>query len=172
MVYAKQWWREFLEIRPSNQSKMVKIFAQVCYYNLPKGGNESCENTLQNNFINFRFVTHVTFIMPMCCKENVTYSEPVEELLILQAVLLPKCVSLQDENGVNRPVCSYVHVLRASRLLESPRQAARFVSLLAHERAPVVGGGDKQEQWCTLMSFLCRGKVRITSTGQQDAYYL
>ncbi|XP_034071721.1 centrosomal protein of 76 kDa isoform X2 [Gymnodraco acuticeps] len=91
LVYAKQWWREFLQIRPSNQSKMVKIFAQ-------------------------------------------------------------------DENTVNRPVCSYVHVLRAGRLLESPRQAARFVSLLAHEKAPVVGGGDKQEQWCTLMAFLCRGK--------------
>eukprot|EP00064_Thunnus_orientalis_P000978 superscaffoldBa00000059_g979 len=91
LVYAKQWWREFLEIRPSHQSKMVKIFAQ-------------------------------------------------------------------DENGVNRPVCSYVRVLRAGRLLESPRQAARFVSLLAHEKAPVVGGGGKQEQWCTLMAFLCRGK--------------
>lgn len=68
--------------------------------------------------------------------------------------------TLQDENGVNRPVCSYVRVLRAGRLLESPRQAARFVSLLAHEKAPVVGGGGKQEQWCTLMAFLCRGKVR------------
>lgn len=93
LVYAKQWWREFLEMRPSHQSKMVKIFAQ-------------------------------------------------------------------DENGINRPVCSYVRVLRAGRLLESPRQAARFVSLLAHERAPVVGGGNQQEQWCTLMAFLCRGKVR------------
>uniref|UniRef100_A0A3Q3KZA2 Centrosomal protein of 76 kDa n=1 Tax=Mastacembelus armatus TaxID=205130 RepID=A0A3Q3KZA2_9TELE len=93
LVYAKQWWREFLEIRTSHQSKMVKIFAQ-------------------------------------------------------------------DENGLNRPVCSYVRVLRAGRLLESPRQAARFVSLLAHEKAPVVGGGGggKQEQWCTLMAFLCRGK--------------
>lgn len=30
LVYAKQWWREFLDIRPSHQSKMVKIFAQVC----------------------------------------------------------------------------------------------------------------------------------------------
>ncbi|XP_072317230.1 centrosomal protein of 76 kDa [Eucyclogobius newberryi] len=92
LVYAKQWWREFLEIRPTHQSKMVKIFAQ-------------------------------------------------------------------DENGVNRTVCSYVHVLRAGRLLESPRQAARFVSLLAHERAPVVGSGaGKHEQWCTLLAFLCRGK--------------
>ncbi|KAK1795146.1 hypothetical protein P4O66_010326 [Electrophorus voltai] len=91
LVYAKQWWREFLEIRPSHQSKLVKIFAQ-------------------------------------------------------------------DENGVNRPVCSYVRVLRAGRLLESPRQAARFVSLLAQERAPVVGGGARHEQWCNMMAFLCRNK--------------
>ncbi|XP_051721491.1 centrosomal protein of 76 kDa isoform X2 [Ctenopharyngodon idella] len=85
LVYAKQWWQEFLEIRPSHQSKL-------------------------------------------------------------------------DENGVNRPVCSYVRVLRAGRLLESPRQAARFVSLLAQERAPVVGGGVRQEQWCSMMAFLCRNK--------------
>ncbi|KAJ3597940.1 hypothetical protein NHX12_001455 [Muraenolepis orangiensis] len=91
LVYAKQWWREFLEIRPSHQSKLVKIFAQ-------------------------------------------------------------------DENCVNRPVCSYVRVLRAGRLLESPRQAARFVSLLQDEKAPLVGGGAKQEQWCSLLAFVCRGK--------------
>lgn len=85
---------------------------------------------------------------------------------VVQTEPLPSCLTLQDENGVNRPVCSYVRVLRASRLLESPRQAARFVSLLAHEKAPVVGGGGgKQEQWCTLMSFLCRGKV--STTGMQ-----
>ncbi|KAL0963299.1 hypothetical protein UPYG_G00304330 [Umbra pygmaea] len=93
LVYAKQWWREFLEIRHSHQSKLVKIFAQ-------------------------------------------------------------------DENGVNRPVCSYVRVLRAGRLLESPRQAARFVSLLGLERPPMVGGGGagKHEQWCSLLAFLCRSK--------------
>ncbi|TRY84949.1 hypothetical protein DNTS_019027, partial [Danionella cerebrum] len=93
LVYAKQWWQEFLEIRSSNQSKLVKIFAQ-------------------------------------------------------------------DENGVNRPVCSYVRVLRAGRLLESPRQAARFVSLLAQERTPMVGGGAKQEQWSSMMAFLCCNKAR------------
>lgn len=32
LVYAKQWWKEFLEIRPSHKSKMVKIFAQVCLH--------------------------------------------------------------------------------------------------------------------------------------------
>lgn len=30
LVYAKQWWREYLQIRPSHNSRLVKIFAQVC----------------------------------------------------------------------------------------------------------------------------------------------
>ncbi|XP_064803065.1 centrosomal protein of 76 kDa isoform X3 [Oncorhynchus masou masou] len=78
----------------------------------------------------------------------------------LSEVLSPDIITTQDENGVNRPVCSYVRVLRAGRLLESPRQAARFVSLLGLEKAPVVGGGGggKQEQWCSLLAFLCRNK--------------
>uniref|UniRef100_A0A8C5QYR8 Centrosomal protein of 76 kDa n=1 Tax=Leptobrachium leishanense TaxID=445787 RepID=A0A8C5QYR8_9ANUR len=91
LVYAKQWWREYLQIRPSHNTRLVKIFAQ-------------------------------------------------------------------DENWVNRPVCSYVRSLRAGRLLDTPRQAARFVSVLGFEKAPVVGGGGKQEQWCTLLAFLCRNK--------------
>jgi len=67
---------------------------------------------------------------------------------------------VQDENGVNRPVCSYIRPLRAGRLLDTPRQAARFVSVLGYERAPVIGGGGgKQEQWCTLLAFICRNKV-------------
>lgn len=32
LVYAKQWWREYLQIRPSHNSRLVKIFAQVCKY--------------------------------------------------------------------------------------------------------------------------------------------
>ncbi|XP_043415371.1 centrosomal protein of 76 kDa isoform X4 [Prionailurus viverrinus] len=28
LVYAKQWWREYLQIRPSHNSRLVKIFAQ------------------------------------------------------------------------------------------------------------------------------------------------
>ncbi|NXF40518.1 CEP76 protein, partial [Nyctibius bracteatus] len=93
LVYAKQWWREYLQIRPTHNVRLVKIFAQ-------------------------------------------------------------------DENGVNRPVCSYIRPLRAGRLLDTPRQAARFVSVLGYERAPVIGGGGgKPEQWCTLLAFLCRNKV-------------
>ncbi|XP_061450865.1 centrosomal protein of 76 kDa isoform X1 [Rhineura floridana] len=92
LVYAKQWWREYLQIRTLHNTRLVKIFAQ-------------------------------------------------------------------DENGINRPVCSYVKPLRAGRLLDTPRQAARFVSVLGYERAPIIGGGNsKQEQWCTLLAFLCRNK--------------
>jgi len=29
LVYAKQWWREYLQIRPTHNSRLVKIFAQV-----------------------------------------------------------------------------------------------------------------------------------------------
>lgn len=91
LVYAKQWWREYLQIRPSHSTRLVKIFAQ-------------------------------------------------------------------DENWVNRPVCSFVRPMRAGRLLDTPRQAARFVNVIGYERAPVVGGGGKHEQWCTLLAFLCRNK--------------
>ncbi|XP_073487402.1 centrosomal protein of 76 kDa isoform X3 [Aquarana catesbeiana] len=91
LVYTKQWWREYLQIRPSHSSRLVKIFAQ-------------------------------------------------------------------DENWVNRPVCCYVRPLRAGRLLDTPRQAARFVNVLGYEKATVVGGGSKQEQWCTLLPFLARNK--------------
>ena len=104
LVYAKQWWREFLQIRSSHSNRLVKIFAQ-------------------------------------------------------------------DECGTNRPVCSFVCPLRAGRLLDSPRQAARFVSLLGYEHAPSVGGG-KVEMWSSLHAFLCKGKgvsqryEGIQSTGQ------
>jgi len=59
---------------------------------------------------------------------------------------------------VNRPVCSYLHPLRAGRLLESPLQAARFVSLLGYDKTASVGGGARAEQWTSLHAFLCRGR--------------
>ena len=90
LVYAKQWWREYLQIRSSHNNRLVKIFAQ-------------------------------------------------------------------DENGINQPVSSYVKPLRAGRLLDTPRQAARFVSLLGFEHAPSVGGG-RTEIWSSLHAFLCKGK--------------
>ena len=29
LVYAKQWWKEYLQIRPHHKERLVKIFAQV-----------------------------------------------------------------------------------------------------------------------------------------------
>ena len=90
LIYAKQWWREFLQIRSSHTNRLVKIFAQ-------------------------------------------------------------------DECATNRPVCAFVRPLHAGRLLDSPRQAARFVSLLGYEHTQSVGGG-KAEMWSSLHAFLCKGK--------------
>ena len=63
----------------------------------------------------------------------------------------------QDENGTNRLVCSYVKPMRTGRLIDSPRQAARFVSLIGYSRsAPSFGISEKQEQWMHLHTFLVR----------------
>lgn len=29
LIYAKQWWKEFLEIREEHRTRLVKIFGQV-----------------------------------------------------------------------------------------------------------------------------------------------
>ncbi|BFZ19803.1 hypothetical protein BsWGS_22842 [Bradybaena similaris] len=91
LVYAKQWWKEYLQIRDSHSERLVKMFAQ-------------------------------------------------------------------DENGFNRPVSSFVKPLRAGRLLDTPRQAARFVALMHHEKVQALGGGDKVEQWTSAHAFLCRNR--------------
>ena len=44
-----------------------------------------------------------------------------------------------SEFGTQRPVTAFVRPLRAERLLETPRQAAHFVSLLRHSREPSAG---------------------------------
>ena len=31
LVYAKQWWKEFLQIRFNHKERLVKIFAQVLF---------------------------------------------------------------------------------------------------------------------------------------------
>ncbi|KAK7481686.1 hypothetical protein BaRGS_00027059 [Batillaria attramentaria] len=91
LEYAKHWWREYLDIKPAHQDRLIKIFAL-------------------------------------------------------------------DENSNYRPVCSYVTPLRAGRLLDSPRQAMRFVSLVRYDREMKLGGGDKLEQWSSLHAFLARNK--------------
>lgn len=73
---------------------------------------------------------------------------------------------LQDENSNYRPVCSFITPLRAGRLLDTPRQAMRFVSLVRYEKQQTLGGGDKLEQWSTLHAFLSRNKgVRLNFSG-------
>ena len=93
LVYAKQWWKEFLQIRAEHSQRLVKIFAQ-------------------------------------------------------------------DEMGRSRSVCSFVQPLRAGRLIEGPRQAARFVSLIPFEARSCVGAGSGTggNVWCSLHSMLCQRK--------------
>ena len=50
----------------------------------------------------------------------------------------------EDEWGGHRPVCSYVTPLSAGRLLDSPRHAARFVSLIPYTKVEAVGSGSGQ----------------------------
>ena len=88
LVYAKQWWKEYLSLRPDHAHRLVKIFAL-------------------------------------------------------------------DETGVSRPVCSYVQPLRAGRLLDSPRHAARFVSLIPFEKTCSVGTrGCCSDVWTSCFSML------------------
>ena len=94
LVYSKQWWREFLQIRSEHGQRMVKIFAQ-------------------------------------------------------------------DETGRSRSVCSFVRPLRAGRLLDGPRQAARFVSLIPFERVSScvgAGRGVCADIWSSLHTLLSRRK--------------
>lgn len=56
-------------------------------------------------------------------------------------------------------MCSYVKPMQASRLLDSPRQAARFVSLIPYMKvAPSIGVNDKVEQWLNMHTFLAKNK--------------
>ena len=94
LVYSRQWWREYLQIRPEHGQRMVKI-------------------------------------------------------------------SAMDESGRNRCVCSFVRPLRAGRLLDGPRQAARFVSLVPCERCGSVvgvGGRGGSDTWFSLHTMLCLRK--------------
>lgn len=58
-----------------------------------------------------------------------------------------------SELGVQRPVTCFVQPMRADRMLDSPQQAAHFVSLLGFERSLPVGGTDV---WNSCHAMLCR----------------
>ncbi|KAI9329394.1 CEP76 C2 domain-containing protein [Zopfochytrium polystomum] len=91
-VFAKQWWNDFLQIRPSNADKLVKIFAE-------------------------------------------------------------------DEEGKKQPVTNFVSRI-SSRYIESPRHAARFVSLLAVDKAQSVGN-SRAEVWQSPHTILTMSKTSI-----------
>ena len=92
LVYAKQWWKEFLQLRPEHSQRLVKIFAA-------------------------------------------------------------------DEAGDSQLVCRYVCPLRAGRLLDSPRHAARFVSLIPFEKTGCVGrGACCSEMWTNRFALLINRK--------------
>ena len=92
LVYAKQWWKEYLQIRHNHSQRLVKIFAS-------------------------------------------------------------------DERGESHPVCCYVTPLRAGRLLDSPRHAARFVSLIPFEKRSSVGSNrGSGESWMRAFCFIALKK--------------
>eukprot|EP01064_Diplonema_japonicum_P012191 TRINITY_DN1964_c0_g2_i1.p1 TRINITY_DN1964_c0_g2~~TRINITY_DN1964_c0_g2_i1.p1 ORF type:complete len:667 (+),score=167.76 TRINITY_DN1964_c0_g2_i1:87-2003(+) len=59
------------------------------------------------------------------------------------------------------PVTSFVAPLTAPRVLDSPLQSARFVSLLTYDKDDdkhVTSGAGQSDTWTSLLSFLCKGK--------------
>lgn len=92
LVYAKQWWKEYLQLRTEHSQRLVKIFAP-------------------------------------------------------------------DEGGVSQLVCCYVRPMLAGRLLDSPRHAARFVSLIPFEKMGSVGrGACCSEMWTNGFAMLVNKK--------------
>jgi len=68
----------------------------------------------------------------------------------------------EDEWGGHRPGCSYVTPLSAGRLLDSPRHAARFVSLIPYTKLDAVGtgtGAGRMEVWNHFHTFLSLRRV-------------
>ena len=96
LLYAKQWWQEYISMRQSHSQRLVKIFAE-------------------------------------------------------------------NEKGESQVVCDFVEPLRVGRLLDGPRHAARFVSLIKYRN--VVSVGEKSvgdDAWRSRHSVLVTGSgVRI-----------
>ena len=63
----------------------------------------------------------------------------------------------ESEDGTYKPVVSLVQPLRTNRLIDSPLQAARFVSLIPFERSENPGG-TRNEVWYSMHTFLAKGK--------------
>ena len=97
----------------------------------------------------------LTHAIWQCDSPSVSLFDIYISIFVIKFCCLSNC---QDENCSNRPVCSYVQPLRAGRLLDTPRQAARFVNLIGYEKMLAVGGGNRLEQWTSMHAFLCRNK--------------
>ncbi|GMI19107.1 hypothetical protein TeGR_g13034, partial [Tetraparma gracilis] len=80
-----------------------------------------------------------------------------QELSPLHATRPGVRIFASDETGTNRSACTYVRPASAGRLVDSPRHAARFVSLLPFERRSGVGG-RRVEQWQSWHALLARGR--------------
>ncbi|KAH6565226.1 hypothetical protein BASA60_009995 [Batrachochytrium salamandrivorans] len=89
-VYAKQWWADFVQVRPEHADRLVKIFAN-------------------------------------------------------------------SELGTREPVTNFITPLK-SRWIESPRHAARFVSLLGYDQLQTIGDTSKTEIWQQLHTVLVAGQ--------------
>ncbi len=61
----------------------------------------------------------------------------------------------ENEWGEHCPVTTYVRPYNGHRLIGSPMEAARFVSLIPYVRDEVVGGG-RMEIWYCIHSILCK----------------
>lgn len=63
----------------------------------------------------------------------------------------------ETEDGTFKPVSSLIQPMRTNRLIDSPLQAARFVSLIPFERCENPGG-TRSEVWHSMHTFLTKGK--------------
>jgi centrosomal protein CEP76 len=61
----------------------------------------------------------------------------------------------EDEWGGHKPVCYFVRPLTGGRVIDSPRHAARFVSLIPYTKVESIGAGaGRTEIWHTFHTFL------------------
>lgn len=74
----------------------------------------------------------------------------------------------EDETGVSKMVCTYVTPFRAGRLLDTPRHAARFVSLLPMAE-PGQLGAQMTEMWSSLHTFLSLRSGTLPAAGDKQS---
>ena len=70
----------------------------------------------------------------------------------------PIKIFAEDETGKNQVVCGFIQPFGGCRLINSPRQAARYVSTFQLEKASSIGSSPKANQWQSFHAFLCSKK--------------